>query len=94
MAELKWFGHACFRLSSREAKILMDPLPRSTGYRPDRQKVDIVTLSHDDPNHAYLDLINSDFKRVDGPGEYEMHEVFITGLRTFRDREKSRDLGF
>ncbi|CAA9580086.1 MAG: hypothetical protein AVDCRST_MAG88-3222, partial [uncultured Thermomicrobiales bacterium] len=38
MAEIKWFGHGCFRLRGREATILMDPVGRSTGYTLPRQK--------------------------------------------------------
>jgi L-ascorbate metabolism protein UlaG (beta-lactamase superfamily) len=88
MAEIKWFGHACFRLRTREATILTDPVPRSTGYKVDKQRADIVTLSHDDPAHTALELLANQPKLVNGPGEYEMSEVFITGIRTYHDDQK------
>ena len=31
---------------------------------------------------------------LDAPGEYEVHEVLITGVRTFRDDAKGRERGF
>lgn len=93
MAEIKWFGHACFRLRAREATILMDPVPRSLGYKVDKQRVDIVTLSHDHPGHTATEIISGDYKLVHGPGEYEMNEVFITGIRTYHDNERGAERG-
>ncbi|RIK42657.1 MAG: lactamase [Chloroflexi bacterium] len=93
MAEIKWFGHACFRLRSRDATILTDPAPRSLGYRIDRQRADIVTISHDHPGHTALDLISTQPKMVNGPGEYEMNDVFITGIRTYHDNARGAERG-
>lgn len=88
MAEIKWLGHACFRIRAREATILTDPVPRSSGYRVEKQRADIVTLSHDHPGHTALEIIGGDYKVVRGPGEYEMNEVFITGIRTYHDNQR------
>lgn len=93
MAELKWLGHACFRLRSREATILMDPIPRSLGYKVEKQRVDIVTISHDHPGHSNVDMASGSPKLVTGPGEYEMNDVFITGYRTWHDDSKGEALG-
>src|SRR5687767_214028 len=93
MAEIKWFGHACFRLRTREATIMTDPVPRSTGYKVDKQRADIVTLSHEDPAHTALELISNPPKLVNGPGEYEMSEVFITGIRTYHDDKRGSERG-
>jgi L-ascorbate metabolism protein UlaG (beta-lactamase superfamily) len=93
MAEIKWFGHACFRLRSRDATILTDPVPRSFGYKVDKQKVDIVTISHDHPGHNNVDLASGEPKLVNGPGEYEMNDVFITGIATWHDEQKGAEHG-
>ncbi|MEX2315432.1 MAG: MBL fold metallo-hydrolase, partial [Thermomicrobiales bacterium] len=93
MAEIKWFGHACFRLRSRDATILTDPVPRSSGYKVEKQKVDIVTISHDHPGHSYVDLASGTPKMVNGPGEYEMNDVFITGIRTYHDDQNGAEHG-
>jgi len=93
MAEIKWFGHACFRLRTREATILTDPVPRSSGFKVDKQRADIVTLSHDDPAHTALELLAGESKLVNGPGEYEMSDVFITGIRTYHDESKGAERG-
>jgi L-ascorbate metabolism protein UlaG (beta-lactamase superfamily) len=93
MAEIKWFGHACFRLRSRDATILTDPVPRSFGYKVDKQKVDIVTISHNHPGHNNVDLASGEPKLVNGPGEYEMNDVFITGIATWHDDKKGAEHG-
>jgi L-ascorbate metabolism protein UlaG (beta-lactamase superfamily) len=88
MAEIKWFGHACFRLRARDATILTDPIPRTLGFKVEKQRADIVTVSHDHPGHTNLDMVSGEPKLVNGPGEYEMNEVFITGIRTYHDEER------
>lgn len=87
MAEIKWFGHACVHIRAREASIMMDPVPRSKGFRYNKQRADIVTISHDHKGHSATDMVSSDFKLVNGPGEYEINDVFITGTRTYHDNE-------
>ena len=84
MAEFKWFGHNCFRIKSREATIITDPVDRSTGYAMPKQNANIVSISNYDTPNANLSAVRPEFQVVDGPGEYEMEDVFVTGVRTFR----------
>lgn len=93
MAEIKWFGHACVHIRAREATIMMDPVPRSLGYRFSKQRADIVTLSHEHPGHTATEVISTPFKLIDGPGEYEINEVFITGIRTYHDDQRGAERG-
>jgi hypothetical protein len=94
MAEFRWFGHSCFRIRAREGVVLTDPVGRNTGYALPKQTADIVTLSHDHPGHANLDAVKPEYQLVKGPGEYELHEVFITGIRTYHDEKNGQDLGY
>ncbi len=94
MAEFRWFGHNCFRIRSREATILTDPLGKSTGYSLPKQIADIVTVSHDHPGHANLAAVKPDYFTISGPGEYEVHGVFITGVRTYHDTERGAERGY
>lgn len=94
MADIRWFGHNCFRIRAREATVLTDPVGKKTGYSLPKQTADIVTISHNHPGHNNLAAIKPDFQVIDGPGEYELHEVFISGLRTYHDKEKGASLGY
>jgi L-ascorbate metabolism protein UlaG (beta-lactamase superfamily) len=93
MAELRWYGHTCFRIKAREATIFLDPVDRSTGFSLGKQSADIVTLSGD-PQGGNLGAIRPEFQVIGGPGEYEMHEVFVTGGRTYQDDQQGATLGY
>lgn len=94
MAEIKWFGHNCFRIRAREATVITDPVDRVTGYALPKQNADIVSLSHRHQGHANLNAIRPEYQLVDGPGEYEMHGVFITGIRTYHDTVRGKERGY
>jgi L-ascorbate metabolism protein UlaG (beta-lactamase superfamily) len=93
MAEITWLGHACFRIRGREAVVLMDPVSPDSGYDMGTQSADIVTVSHNHKNHAALDLVQPGFRAITGPGEYEIHEVFMSGVATYHDGEHGKRLG-
>ncbi len=90
--EIVWFGHACFRIRAREATIITDPYDRRIGLSLPRQSADIVTISHRHPGHSNLEAVPG-AKVVDGPGEYEIQGVFITGVSTFHDNEGGKRHG-
>jgi L-ascorbate metabolism protein UlaG (beta-lactamase superfamily) len=94
LAEFKWFGHNCFRIKSREAAIVTDPVDRSTGYAMAKQTANIVTISNYDGPNANFGAVRPEFKIVDGPGEYEMEDIFVTGVRTFLDDEHTEKKQF
>jgi L-ascorbate metabolism protein UlaG (beta-lactamase superfamily) len=93
MAEITWFGHACFSVRGREVTVLMDPVPRESGYDLGNLEADIVTVSHPHPGHSATDLVQPGYRLVNGPGEYEIQEVFITGVQTYHDNEKGKTHG-
>lgn len=94
MADIRWFGHNCFRIRAREATVMMDPVGKNTGYSMTKQTADIVTVSHPHPGHANTDQVKPEFVVLDGPGEYELHGVFVYGFRTYHDNEKGADKGY
>lgn len=88
--ELTWLGHSCFRLKGKDATLLTDPPSPTTGYALGRVTADIVTISHDHPGHNYVKGVGGEPRVVTGPGEYEIEQVLITGVRTFHDREHGK----
>ena len=94
MAEFRWYGHNCFRIRAKEASVLTDPVGRNTGYTLPRQTVDIVTISHGHPGHNNLAAVKPEYQVIDGPGEYELHDIFVTGIRTYHDDDAGSRLGY
>ncbi len=91
--DITWYGHACFRLRDKGATVVTDPYDQSIGYTLPKVRADIVTVSHNHADHNYASGIKGTPKVVDGPGEYEIKGVFITGIATFHDRKKGAQRG-
>jgi L-ascorbate metabolism protein UlaG (beta-lactamase superfamily) len=82
--EITWYGHSCFRLTERNyATVVTDPFDsKSIGYDSLRLRSDIVTVSHDAPGHSNTDAVKGTSHIIDGPGEFEIGGVFVTGVQT------------
>jgi L-ascorbate metabolism protein UlaG (beta-lactamase superfamily) len=96
--EIYWLGHGCFRLRGRDATVLTDPCPPSTGYKIGKVNTDIVTISRDHPDSSHRAAAsNGEVRFLDRPGEYEIAGVLITAVdtdRADRDDGYSRNLAF
>jgi len=104
--ELTWYGRTCIRLRGKDAVVVNDPYPSIVGPTGRGITGDVVTYSHPDDNPppkkstklsrdggtALPTSLESAFI-LDGPGEYEVHDVLLTGVRTYRDNEKGADRG-
>jgi L-ascorbate metabolism protein UlaG (beta-lactamase superfamily) len=91
--DITWLGHSCFRIRGKEATIVTDPCPPSTGYNIGRPTADIVTISHNHENYTYLKGVAGNPVIINNPGEYEIHEAFITGITTYQDASKGSERG-
>ncbi len=96
--ELTWYGRTCIRLRGKDAVVVNDPYPALVGPTGRGITGDVVTFSH--PDDAPLPKKAAKVSRdgstaiptslepafvLDGPGEYEVHDVLLTGVRTYRD---------
>jgi len=91
--EIVWLGHSCFRIRGREATIVTDPCPASSGYSIGKPTADIVTVSHDHADHSYVKAVPGSPTVLNGPGEYEIHGAFVTGIGTYHDSERGAERG-
>jgi L-ascorbate metabolism protein UlaG (beta-lactamase superfamily) len=105
--EVQWYGRTCVRLRGREAVVVADPYQSVVGPTGRGITGDIVTFSHPDDTPVKgkpkgkrsrdgLTLIPSsldDAFVLDGPGEYEVRNVLITGVRTYRDDARGAEHG-
>lgn len=92
--EITWYGQTCFRLNERgRATVVTDPYPPDVGLTFPRPRAHVVTVSHDDPQCRYTSGVRGPFKLLDGPGEYEIGGVFITGIVTFADGKRGASRG-
>ncbi|MBT3338258.1 MAG: MBL fold metallo-hydrolase [Anaerolineae bacterium] len=90
--EITWYGHSCFRLTERGlASVVTDPFDHEVvGYKALKLKANIITVSHDAPGHSFSSAVKGYSHLLNGPGEYEIGEVFITGARTNGRKEEDQ----
>jgi len=91
---IKWFGHACFRLKDRNGTAFTDPFPLDLGYGRPKSKADMVTISHGHPNHSSLDGFSTRPYVITRPGEYEVSHIFVTVIRAYHDDKKGKERGY
>jgi L-ascorbate metabolism protein UlaG (beta-lactamase superfamily) len=103
--EITWYGQTCIRLRGREAVVVNDAYQSIVGHTVRGMTADIATYSHGDDTPLATGkgnrtrggtLIPTSLEStftVDGPGEYEVKDVLITGVRTFRDDAKGEQRG-
>lgn len=90
--EITWYGHACFKLKDDTATIITDPFGPGLGLPTPALNADIVTISHNSIHHNATHLIGGHYKTLNGPGEYEIKEVFITGHHMYPAKLASQDI--
>jgi hypothetical protein len=106
--EITSYGGTCLRLKGREGVVAADAYTAHVGPTGRGLTADIVTYSHPDKQvplgldgrqlHQRGEGIKvpsslSSAFLIDGPGEYEVHGVLISGVRTFRDESKGAERG-
>jgi len=102
--EITWYGGGCVRLRGREGTIAADAYRSVVGPTGRGLTADIVTYSHADPHPdvarsrrgapaatdgrlARPTSLEGAFM-LDGPGEFEVRDVLISGVRTYRDEQR------
>jgi len=78
--EIIWYGHSCFRLRDKNITVITDPYAKTIGLTLPKMRADVVTVSHDEPAHNCVENVKGEPIVLDGPGEYEIKGVFITGI--------------
>ena len=104
--EITWYGQTCVRMKGRDAVVVTDAFQSVVGPTGRGITADIATYSHADdaPLKKAKGRTTRDGKTVlpaslessfalDGPGEYEVKNVLLTGVRTFRDDAKGERRG-
>lgn len=115
MVEIAYLGHAAFKVVSHPTVLIFDPFDpqKVTGLKWKPQVADVVCLTHEHDDHAYLAGIQGRTRDlptglnpteqaskagrepfiINGPGEYEVAGLQITGLPAFHDKQKGSARG-
>jgi len=98
MAKITWAGQSCFQISvsnSRDhaADIVIDPYDDAMGLKLPNLSADILLVTHNHHDHNNIKDVKGTPFVIDGPGEYEVKEVFIQGIPSFHDDKEGKERG-
>jgi len=98
MAKIYWAGQSCFQISvstskDHSADIVIDPFDETTGLKLPHLSADILLITHDHDDHNNIKGIKGTPFVIQGPGEYEVKEVFVQGIPAFHDDKAGKEKG-
>lgn len=93
MVEITYIGHSSFKIKSKDLSIVIDPYDPKIGYSYPKQTCNVLLTTHDHYDHHYLEGVSGYKLHIDGPGEYEINEVFIFGIPVFHDAKDGSERG-
>lgn len=90
--EITYLGHSCFKIKAKAefakqtVTIITDPYdPTLVGFSFAKQEADILTVSHQHPDHNFIAKINDGYFLIDQPGEYEVSGISVLGYSVDHD---------
>lgn len=90
---ITWYGQSCFKITSGDLTIAIDPFSKDIGLTPPRFRVDILLVTHEHYDHANAETIPEGAFLIKGPGEYEVKGVYVEGIPTFHDAKEGKERG-
>jgi L-ascorbate metabolism protein UlaG (beta-lactamase superfamily) len=93
--EITALGLSSFKLRGKQATVVTDPYDsKAVGLKfPKNVEADVITVSHDHPDHNEVSAVGGSPFIVSGPGEYEIKGVMVIGVATFHDDTQGADRG-
>lgn len=92
--EITRLGHSCFKLKGKKATLVTDPFdPKMVGIKFPKVEARIVTVSHSHNDHNFVEGVEGNPYIINGPGEYEVADVFIKGVASFHDSKNGEVRG-
>lgn len=101
--QIIWKGQSCFQIITQSGKssqvyLVIDLFDESIGLRVPKLEADILLISHSHPDHNNKKAISSPIPgqapfTIEGPGEYEIKNVFIYGIFSWNDEKEGKERG-
>ena len=106
--DITWHGQSCFTMRTPGGTtVLMDPVAFEIGYKPPTVKADLVTISHEHPDHNNLKMVEIAGNAAGGAtvvrgltekGDWavidqSVGDVHVTTVNTFHDDQQGKKFG-
>ncbi|NLL61411.1 MAG: MBL fold metallo-hydrolase [Candidatus Atribacteria bacterium] len=84
--KIKWLGHSCFLITNqRGINILTDPFDTTLGYTMTKEKINIITISHEHYDHNNTMGIKGKPTVLKGAVHRDTHKMFFKGIPSYHD---------
>lgn len=97
--KITWLGQSCFQIITSQnknnlARIIIDPFDESTGLRlPGSLEAEVLLVTHQHYDHNNVKGVSGKPFLIEGPGEYEVRDVFVRGIPSFHDAAQGKERG-
>lgn len=91
--KITWHGQSCFKIITQDTTIITDPFSKDIGLKPPHCEANIVTVSHDHPDHNNVSALRGEPFVIKGAGEYELRDIVILGINSFHDQKEGKERG-
>ena len=94
---IKWYGQSCFQITANSNKngpvnVIIDPYNESIGLKlPRKLEADLVLVTHDHEDHNNVKKIEGSPFIIDGPGEYDVKNVFVHGIPSLHNKKGDKN---
>ncbi len=96
--EITYLGHSSFKLKGKPGVVVTDPFNEYVGFNLPSTSADVVTVSHQHPDHNAVENIKGTARRekpfvITQPGDYEVGGISVFGVVSFHDDNKGTERG-
>ena len=93
-----WHGQSCFQIQTSRNKgeqvsVVIDPFAETIGLKPPSLTADVLLITHFHDDHSNKKVVKGDPFLIEGPGEYEIKEIFVQGIPSFHDDKEGKEKG-
>lgn len=93
-----WYGQSCFQIitarqKAEQVSIVIDPFDETIGLNLPSLTADILLITHNHDDHNHKKAVKGEPFLIEGPGEYEIKEVFIQGISVLHDDSSGEKRG-
>jgi L-ascorbate metabolism protein UlaG (beta-lactamase superfamily) len=94
--KIKWLGHSCFLITSKEGtRVITDPYAVGGGinYSPIEETADVVVVSHGHGDHSNVSAVQGQPEVVRGDGIKTAKGIQFQGVATYHDDSQGKQRG-
>jgi L-ascorbate metabolism protein UlaG (beta-lactamase superfamily) len=97
--KITWLGHASFLIETADGtRVITDPFEAGSyggavGYPAIDERADVVTVSHEHPDHNSVESVGGNPEVVRETGQRTVKGIVVRGVASYHDESRGRERG-